>query len=198
MPKSAGPPANSVEIRSGAEWREWLRRHHGRGEGAWLVTHTKRPGAPYVSSAETVEQALCFGWVDSLPRRLDDARTMLWFAPRKVGTGWSRLNKERVARLIADGLMEPAGLAKVEAAKADGSWTKLDAVENLEIPADLTEAFQGHPESAEKFAVLPRSAKRGIFEWIAQARQAATRAKRIEETARLAGRNERANQWRKG
>ena len=120
---------------------------------------------------------------------------MLWFAPRKPATGWSRSNKERVARLIAAGRMMPAGLAKVEAAQADGSWGKLDAVEALEIPADLAAALAAVPNAAANFEAFPRSVKRGILEWIVQARTAPTRARRIEETARLAGENARANQW---
>jgi len=92
--------------------------------------------------------------------------------------------------------MMPAGLAKVEAARADGSWTMLDAVEALEVPTDLTAEFEKHPHSEGNFTAFPRSAKRGILEWIHQAKKPETRAKRIEETARLAARNERANQWR--
>lgn len=121
---------------------------------------------------------------------------MLWFAPRKSGTGWSKLNKERVERLIAQGLMLPAGLAKVEAAKRDGSWTALDAIEALEIPPDLDKALSEQPEAKQHFEAFPRSVKRGILEWIAAAKKPETRAKRIAETAQLAAQNLRANQWR--
>jgi uncharacterized protein YdeI (YjbR/CyaY-like superfamily) len=121
---------------------------------------------------------------------------MLWFAPRKAGTGWSRPNKERVERLIADGRMAPAGMAKVRAAQADGSWAALDAVEDLLVPDDLALALAAYPAAGANFAAFPRSAKRGILEWIVSAKTAATRAKRVEETARLAEQNLRANQWR--
>jgi uncharacterized protein YdeI (YjbR/CyaY-like superfamily) len=143
-----------------------------------------------------VEEALCFGWIDSKPNKLDEERSTLWFAPRKPRTGWSKLNKERVERLIEQQLMMPSGLAKVEAAKQDGSWNALDAIEALEIPPDLEQTLIDHPEAKQNFDAFPRSAKRGILEWIASARKPETRAKRIAETAQLAAQNRRANQWR--
>lgn len=145
---------------------------------------------------EMVEEALAFGWVDSKPRKLDETRTMLYFAPRKAGSGWSKPNKERVERMVASGLMTAAGLAKVEAAKKDGSWSALDGVERLELPTDLIRALEANGDARANFEAFPRSAKRGILEWILNAKRPETRAKRILETATLAARNERANQWR--
>jgi uncharacterized protein YdeI (YjbR/CyaY-like superfamily) len=189
-------PPNSVHPLTRAEWRAWLAANHAGTAGVWLITYKKATGKPRIEYDEAVEEALCFGWVDSKPNKLDEERTMLWFAPRKPNTGWSRPNKERIERMIAAGMMHPAGQAKIDAAKADGSWERLDAVENLEIPADLAEALARYPAAAAHFAAFPRSAKRGILEWIVNAKTPATRAKRIEETARLAEQNERANQWR--
>jgi uncharacterized protein YdeI (YjbR/CyaY-like superfamily) len=134
--------------------------------------------------------------VDSKPNKLDAERSLLWFAPRKRGTGWSRPNKERVERMVAAGKMAPAGMALVEAAQADGSWSKLDDVENLEVPADLAAALASYPQAAQHWEAFPRSAKRGILEWILNAKTEPTRARRIDETARLAAENKRANQWR--
>ena len=122
---------------------------------------------------------------------------MLYFAPRKPYSNWSALNKTRVENMIKAGLMTPAGLEKVEAAKADGSWSALDTVEALVIPSDLAEAFDRYPASRKNFEAFPSSVKRGILEWILNAKRPETRQKRIEETARLAGENIRANQWRK-
>ena len=119
---------------------------------------------------------------------------MHWFAPRKAITGWSRSNKQRVERLIAQGLMAPAGLAKIETARQDGSWTKLDGVEEIEIPPDLGKALGEYPDAQRYFDAFPRSVKRSILAWIATAKRAETRAKRVEETARLAAENRRANQ----
>lgn len=193
----AKPPPNSVHPKTRAEWREWLERNHARAEGVWLISYKKGTGKPRFEYDEAVEEALCFGWIDSKPNKLDEERSMLWFAPRKPGTGWSRANKERVEKMIAAGKMAPAGLAKVEAAKRDGSWTALDAIEALEIPPDLEKALEANPKAQEYFAAFPRSAKRSILEWIANAKTPETRARRVAETARLAAKNIRANQWRK-
>lgn len=179
-----------------ADWRTWLTQHHTRKQGVWLISYKKGTGKPRFDYDEAVEEALCFGWIDSKPNKLDDERSLLWFAPRKVRTGWSKLNKDRVERLIEQGLMMPAGLAKIEAAKQDGSWSALDAIEALEIPADLETAFTRYSQAKQNFEAFPRSAKRGILEWIASAKKPETRAKRIEETAQLASQNVRANQWR--
>lgn len=190
------PPDNAIHPKSRQEWRLWLEKHHGRAEGIWLISFKKATGKPRFEYSEAVEEALCYGWVDSKPRKLDDERSMLWFAPRKRGTGWSKPNKERVEKLIETGQMRPAGLAKVEAAKQDGSWTALDAVEALEIPADLDRALAVNPVAREYFDAFPRSVKRGILEWIVNAKKPETRAKRIDETVTQAERNLRANQWR--
>jgi len=178
------------------EWRAWLEANHTRPEGVWLVTYKRATGQPRVEYEEAVEEALCFGWVDSKANTLDEERSILWFAPRKKGSGWSRPNKERIERMAAAGKMAPAGLAKIEAAKADGSWALLDDVEQLIVPPDLLAAFVALPPAAENFDAFPRSVKRGILEWIAQARRAETRAARVAETARLAADGKRANQWR--
>jgi uncharacterized protein YdeI (YjbR/CyaY-like superfamily) len=191
------PPPNSVHPPTRAVWRAWLEKHHARPDGVWVITYKKAAGKPTLSYDDLVEEALCFGWVDSKPGKLDAERTMLYVAPRKAGSGWAKPNKDRVERLLAAGEMAPAGSAKVEAAMADGSWAKLDAVEALVVPDDLAAAFGRHPGSAGFYEAFPRSAKRGILEWIVQAKRPETRANRVEETARLAAKNERANQWRK-
>ena len=144
---------------------------------------------------EAVATALCFGWIDSKPRALDEERSMLWFAPRKKGSAWSKNNKERIEQLLRANLMHAAGVAKIEEAKQDGSWNKLDSVEALEIPPDLRKAFKYHPGAQDHFEAFPRSSKRAILEWIGNAKTEATRAKRVAETATLAEGNVRANQW---
>jgi uncharacterized protein YdeI (YjbR/CyaY-like superfamily) len=190
----ANPPSNSTHPSTRAEWRAWLEEHHGRDEGVWLITYKKAARKPTVSYDEAVEEALCFGWVDSRDSKLDDERTMLYIAPRRPGSAWAKSNKERVARLTEQGLMTPAGLAKVEAAKRDGTWGVLDSVEQLEVPPDLAKALKSYPRAAEHFHAFPRSVRRSILEWIALAKKPETRARRIDETARLAEGNVRANQ----
>lgn len=192
----SGAERERVHPETRAAWRAWLEEHHTERPGVFLVSWKKHTGKPALTYDEAVEEALCFGWVDSKPAKLDEDRTMLWFSPRKPGSAWSRPNKQRVERLEAAGLMREAGRRAVEAAGADGSWTRLDEVEDLVVPDDLAEAFARHPGSREAWEGFPRSAKRGILEWIVQARRPETRARRVEETARLAARGERANQWR--
>jgi uncharacterized protein YdeI (YjbR/CyaY-like superfamily) len=189
-------PPNSTHPKTRAEWRHWLEQHHAQEEGVWLISYKKATGKSRFDYEEAMEEALCFGWVDSKPNKLDDERSMLWFAPRKAGTGWSKLNKSRVKRLMADGLMMPAGLARVETAKQDGSWNALDSVEALEIPPGLGQALASNPTAQQYFDAFPRSVKRAILEWISHAKKPETRARRIEETVSQAEKNIRANQWR--
>lgn len=119
-------PRDAVHPTTVAQWRAWLRGNHERHDGVWFVSYKKHTGRPRVEYDDAVSEAVCWGWVDSLKRRLDDDRMMLRFTPRNAGTGWSASNKDRVARMMAAGRMRPAGLAKVDAAKADGSWDKFD------------------------------------------------------------------------
>ena len=178
------------------EWRGWLSEHYGQDEGVWMVTYKKSSGKGHVGYNDAVEEAICFGWVDSKSKSLDDERTMLWFTPRKTGSAWSKSNKGRVTRLVASGRMMPAGLAKVESAKRDGSWNALDAIEALEVPSDLELAFANYPGSEDHFIAFPRWVKRGVLQWIASAKRPDTRARRVLETAQLAQKNERPKQWR--
>ena len=190
-------PENSIHPKSRSEWRTWLERNHQRESGVWLIRFKKSVDKPRVEYHEAVEEALCFGWIDSKPNKLDDERSMLWFAPRKAKTGWSRINKRRVEKMISENLMTSRGFEKISAAKEDGSWNLLDAIERLDIPPDLEEAFLKFKKARENFNAFPPSVKRGILEWLLNAKKPETRAKRIEETARLAQENIRANQWRK-
>jgi len=190
------PPPNSTHPKTRTEWRTWLEKNHTRTEGVWMIGYKKATGKPSVGYEESGEEALCFGWVDSKGNKLDDERSMLWFAPRKKGSGWAKTNKARVEKLIQAGLMTPAGLAKIEAAKQDGSWNALDDVEELKIPPDLAKAFSKNKTARKYFDEFPRSVKRGILEWISNAKKPETRAARILETVMKAEKNIRANQWR--
>jgi len=177
-------------------WRRWLESNHGECPGVWLVIFKKSTGKQEFGFDPAIEEALCFGWIDSLPRTMDGERTMLWFSPRKRTSAWSAVNKRRVEKLLAENRMHPSGLRAIFEAKTNGSWFRIDSASRLEVPLDLSEAFAGVAGSSENFAKFPPSARRAIFEWIAQARTPGTRRKRIDETARLAGINVRANQWR--
>jgi uncharacterized protein YdeI (YjbR/CyaY-like superfamily) len=189
-------PENAVYFASAAEFRAWLLAHHDDESGIWLVRNKKDSGLLVLTYDEIVDTVICFGWIDSLPRSLDTTRTMLWVAPRKPKSNWSRINRDKVERLIAEGRMEPAGMRKVELAQADGSWTRLNVVDELVVPDDLADAFRGFEHAAAHFAAFPKSVRRGILEWILNAKRPETRAQRIRETSRLADLNRRANQWR--
>lgn len=185
--------AERVQIESRAEWRAWLAEHHAQDEGIWLVTFKKHTGDRYVAYDDVVEEALCFGWVDSLPRKLDDERSMLYISPRRKGSPWSGLNKRRIAKLNKQGLMMPPGEVQVEQAKADGTWTVYDEIEDLVIPNDLDSALDKNPTAREHFNAFSDSSKKGILWWIKSAKRDATRKKRVSETVRLAEMNVKAN-----
>ncbi|MGF1664463.1 MAG: YdeI family protein [Kineosporiaceae bacterium] len=190
--------AERVPVDSRAELRAWFAGNHTRPDGVWLVTWRPASGRPAPSYDDVVCECLAVGWVDSIVRALDDDRTMLYLAPRRPRSGWSRPNKERVARLEAEGLMTEAGRRVVDAARTDGSWSLLDEVEDLVVPADLAAAFDARPGAREHWDAFPRSVRRGVLEWIVQAKRPETRARRVSETADRAAVGERANQWRPG
>ncbi|MBD0293205.1 MAG: YdeI/OmpD-associated family protein [Jiangellaceae bacterium] len=179
-----------------AAWRKWLQQNHGSSAGVWLVSWRKHTGMEGPSYDDAVEEALCFGWIDSRASKLDDDRTMLWFSPRRPGSAWARPNKQRVERLIDAGLMTSAGQRVIDRARADGSWSRLDDVENLVVPNDLAEALASRPPARQNWDGFSRSVRRSILEWILQAKRDTTRAARIDETARLAQIGVGANQGR--
>ena len=174
-----------------AAWRAWLAANHATARGVWVVTWRPRSGRVGLGYEAAVEEALCFGWVDSTGGNVDDERGRLYFAPRRPRSVWAASNKARVERLIGEGRMTPAGFAVIDRAKANGSWEVLDSSERLEVPVDLTAALEAHPPAASSFAAFPPSARKMALGWIATARRPATRAARIARIAEAAARNER-------
>ena len=189
---SALDDAPQVPADDRATWREWLEANHATATGAWLVTWRARSGHIGLDYEAAVEEALCFGWIDSTGGSVDDERSKLYFAPRKLRSPWAATNKARVKRLIVEGRMAPAGLAAIEQAKANGSWEVYDTVERLEVPADLAAALEAHPPAAANFAAFPPSARKMMLAWVALARRPETRSARITQIADAAARNERA------
>lgn len=189
---SALEDAPLVDAADRAAWRAWLESNHASASGAWLMMRRKRSGYDGIDYETAIEEALCFGWVDSTAGTIDDERSKLYFAPRKPRGGWAATNKARIERLIAQGRMAPAGLAAIERARANGSWELLDSVERFEVPADLGAALDAHPPAATNFAAFPPSARKAILAWVAFAVRPETRAARIEKAAEAAARNERA------
>jgi uncharacterized protein YdeI (YjbR/CyaY-like superfamily) len=189
---SALDDAPWVEADNRLTWRAWLEANHATVPGAWLVTWRPRSGHEGLDYEAAIEEALCFGWVDSTGGRVDDDRGKLYFAPRKPRSGWAATNKGRVERLIAAGRMAPAGLAAIERAKANGSWEVLDSVERLEVPEDLAAGLAALPPAAGNFAAFPQSARKQMLTWVAFAQRPETRADRIQQIAEAAARNQRA------
>lgn len=186
----------SIHPKSRAEFRAWLEQNWRQPTGVWVITYKKATGLPRVEYDDLVVECLCFGWIDSKPGLIDEERSRLYIAPRKLGSNWSKINKDRAEKAIALGLMAKPGLDKIEFAKRDGSWNALDEVEALVIPADLRTELRQYPGAESNFTGFPKSAQRGILEWILNAKRPETRQKRIAETAHLASENKRANQWK--
>ena len=189
---SALDDAPHVHLDDRAAWRAWLEANHATARGAWLVSWRPRSGRVGLDYEAAVEEALCFGWVDSTGGQVDDERRKLYFAPRKSRSAWAASNKVRVERLTHEGRMAPAGLAAIERAKANGCWEILDAVERLEVPEDLMAALEALPPAAADFAAFPPSARKMLLGWIALARRPETRSARIAKVAEAAARHERA------
>jgi uncharacterized protein YdeI (YjbR/CyaY-like superfamily) len=189
------PDLPLVEAPTRAEWRAWLAANHAQKGSVWLVLNRKGCGLPHLPVEQAVEEALCFGWVDSRPAKLDARRSLLLFSPRRPGSAWSGVNKDRITRLTAEGRMAEAGLAAVARAQADGSWARLDGASALAEPPDLLAALAAVPEAEAAWRGFPPSHRRANLEWVAQAKRPATRAARIAEIASCAARGERANTW---
>lgn len=175
-----------LEPANRAEWRAWLEQHHATSSGVWVAVGKKGGTRTTLTYEELVQEALCFGWIDGVVNRLDADRFKQRLTPRRPGGTWSRSNKERVARLIEQGLMTPAGLAAVESAQANGSWKLLDDVDDLVVPEDLAAALETIPAAAAFFAGLSPSPKKLVLYWIGSAKRPETRARRIEQTVRAA------------
>ena len=168
------------------EWRRWLEEHHDKKPSVWLIQYKKRLNVPTITWSEAVDEALCFGWIDSVRKSVDADRFMQFFGPRKPRSVWSKINKGKVEQLISQGRMTPAGHAAIETAKANGSWAVLDDVEALKIPKDLRLEFKSRPGSQIFFASLSRSVRKSMLQWLAMAKRPETRQKRISEIATLA------------
>jgi uncharacterized protein YdeI (YjbR/CyaY-like superfamily) len=185
MPTARAEP-DTVHPTDRRQWRDWLAANHATATGVWLVTYKASSGKPGLAYDEAVEEALCFGWIDGRRDTLDAERSKQYFAPRRPGSPWSAPNKRRLERLIEQGQMAPAGLAMIEAAKRDGSWTAYDAVEALQVPPDLAAALAADPTARDRFAAFGRSAKKQLLWWVASAKRPETRAKRVAEVVAAA------------
>lgn len=167
-------------------WHAWLEAHHDTSPGVWLVIGKKGNPVTPLAYEQAVEEALAFGWIDSTVNRLDEHRVKQLYTPRRRGSTWALSNKCRVERLAAEGRLQPAGTAVIEAAKADGTWSMLDDVEALVVPHDLAEALASNPQASAGFHALPDSAKKQALYWVISAKRPETRARRIQVTVEAA------------
>jgi uncharacterized protein YdeI (YjbR/CyaY-like superfamily) len=183
--------AARLQFEATSEWHDWLVANHAQPRGVWLVQWKPRTGRPAIPYEEAVQEALCYGWIDSTYRSLDDERGMLWYSPRRKGSLWAASNKARVERLEAEGRMTDAGRAAIEAAKADGSWKTLEPVEALIVPDDLAAAFAERPGTNGRWQSLSPTAKRSYLVWVVTAKRDETRARRVRESADLVAQGKR-------
>ena len=168
------------------EWRNWLEKNHDKATEIWLIFYKVQTEKTSLKHEEAVEEALCFGWIDSTLRRIDDEKHMQRYTPRKAQSIWAASNKARVKKLIKAGLMTESGLKAVEIAKQNGSWNMLDAIEtDLKIPQTLKQALKSNHQARTLFDGLSRSRKKQLIWWIESAKNIDTKAKRVKETVQL-------------
>jgi uncharacterized protein YdeI (YjbR/CyaY-like superfamily) len=172
--------------RSRGEWRRWLERNHASKPGVWLVYWKKGTGKQSLTYNDAVEEALCFGWIDSKIQPIDSERYRQVFTPRKARSAWSMLNKTRVARLEQAGILAEAGRRVIEQARADGSWCAWDAVESLEMPDDFVRALAADPVARTNFETYTVSWRKAVLRRISDAKRPETRARRIAEMIQMA------------
>lgn len=189
-----GQPA--VYAKNRKEWRTWLNQNHRSEKSVWLIIYHKTSETPSIYYDEAVEEAICFGWIDSVAYKRSKESKYQFFAVRKAKSNWSKLNRERAEKMIKAKQMKPAGQAMVDLAKKSGTWTALVDVQNAVIPPDLQKSLNRNKMAHKNFLAFPPSSKRIILEWILNAKRAETRQARIDQTVTLAAKNVRANHYR--
>ena len=172
-------------------WRKWLEKNHATSDGVWLIYDKKASGKKRLEYSDAVEEALCFGWIDSTLRPLDDERYMQRFTPRKPNSGWSALNKQRIEKMIDQDLMAKAGLEKIEEAKRNGAWEKLDHIEALKLPEDFEKALEKNKKAKTNFENFPQFTKKQFLYRINSARRPETRKERIMLLVKMAAANKK-------
>jgi uncharacterized protein YdeI (YjbR/CyaY-like superfamily) len=178
------------------DWRNWLLKHHNTATSVWLIIYKKSSKMASIYYPEAVDEALCFGWIDSVANKKDEHSYYQFFSKRNSKSNWSKINKDKVARLLQQDLIAPAGLKAIEIAKQNGTWIALETVDKLEVPNDMQTLLNNDKTATTNWANFAPSTRRGILEWILNAKRPDTRQKRIEETVSLAAQNIKANQYR--
>ncbi len=182
--------------KSKQQWRQWLHENHDQKQSVWLIYYKKKSNVPTVNWSEAVDEALCFGWIDSKKQSIDEEKYMQFFCKRKSNSTWSKVNKTKIQRLAEAGLITQAGFDSIETAKLNGSWAILDKVEELIVPEDLDREFQKSPNSKSYFLSLSMSDRRSILQWLVLAKRQKTRLKRIHEIGELVVQKLKLSQFR--
>lgn len=175
----------SVFFKSRAELRKWLAENSSQKTGIWAVFFKQSSGRSNLSWEAIVEECLCFGWIDSLPGKVDDEKTKIYLSPRKSNSGWSARNKRIIKELIQSNQMKPSGLAAIELAKSNGSWERFDLAESLVIPPALEKEFSRKKKFREAWKTLTQSKQRQFLQQIYEAKTSATQLKRIAKLEEL-------------
>ena len=178
------------------DWRKWLELNHKEKEAVWLIFYKKKSSNHNLSWSDSVDEALCFGWIDSTKKTIDGDKYKQYFSKRKANSTWSKTNKDKVDCLTSENLMQEAGYKTIEIAKKNGSWSILDEVEALIIPGDLKKEFNERVGSLEYYESLSKSAKKILLYWIVSAKRKETRQKRILEIVEDASNNLKPKQFR--
>lgn len=185
----------SLQVSCRQEWRSWLEANHATAKEIWLVIHKKRFAEKGVILQDAMEEAVCFGWVDSVMHGVDAEKIILRFSPRRKGAAWAMSNIKRVEKMIAEGKMTPAGMAAVEEAQQNGEWEAAIRREDTSIiPLDLQQVFAVDETAQQHFEQLPRSQKKQFLGWISEAKTPATRQRRINETIKRLSENKKAGE----
>lgn len=178
------------------DWRNWLEQNHHTEDGVWLIVYKKSSKTPNLDWSESVDEALCFGWIDSVKQSVDKDRYKQYFCKRKPNSTWSKINKDKIEVLQAEGLMTEAGLKTIEIAKQNGSWTMLDSVEALIVPQDLENELLKYPNAMENYQGFSKSTQKSLLYWVISAKRSETRIKRITDIAENASNNEKPKPFR--
>jgi uncharacterized protein YdeI (YjbR/CyaY-like superfamily) len=179
-------------FKNAQEWREWLHDNHHMSTGVYLIFYRVDSAFESMRWEEAVQVAICYGWIDSTVKKLDEERRRQMFTPRKDKSVWSKLNKSYIEKLIADNLMHESGLHKIEIAKQNGSWESLDHVEDLIMPKDLQVAFDNNKTALNNYNNFSKTYRKSYLYWLNQAKRAETRRNRIEEIIKLCQQNIKA------
>jgi len=181
---------------SRADWRKWLVKNHETKQSVWLLFYNKKSEKVSISWSDAVNEALCFGWIDSKKQTIDEFSYRQYYSKRKPNSTWSKINKEKIEQLVKNGLMSKSGLKSIEIAKQNGFWTILDEVEQLIVPKDLKEVLTSYNNAFEYFDSQSKSSKKMLLYWVASAKRPKTRQKRIEEISKLASNGQKPKQFR--